>query len=83
MEGVRVDQSNTYFFWLHYQACGIFVPPPGIEPGPLAVKTPSPNHWTAREFQHLFKYLKSVLAKQQARKCALISKHQKICIFHL
>ena len=31
-------------------ACGILVPQPGIEPGPSAVKAPSPNHWTAREF---------------------------------
>ena len=30
-------------------ACGI-VPQPGIEPGPLAVRVQSPNHWTAREF---------------------------------
>ena len=41
----------------------------------LAEKAPSPNHWTIREFQHLFKCLKSVLAIQQARMCALISKH--------
>ena len=31
-------------------ACGILVPWPGIEPGAPAVKVPSPNHWTAREF---------------------------------
>ena len=30
--------------------CGILVPQPGIEPGPLAVRTWSPSHWTAREF---------------------------------
>ena len=29
--------------------CGILVPQPGIELGPMAVKVPSPNHWTARE----------------------------------
>ena len=23
---------------------------PGIEPGPMALKAQSPNHWTAREF---------------------------------
>ena len=28
----------------------ILVPQPGIEPGALAVKARSPNHWTAREF---------------------------------
>ena len=31
-------------------ACGILVPWPGIEPGATAVKAPSPNHWTTREF---------------------------------
>ena len=30
-------------------ACGIFVPRPGIEPVPLAVKALSPNCWTTRE----------------------------------
>ena len=29
--------------------CGILVPRPGFEPGPLAVKAQSPNHWTSRE----------------------------------
>ena len=31
-------------------ACGILVPRPGIEPGPLAVAARSLNHWTDREF---------------------------------
>ena len=31
-------------------ACGTLVPWLGIEPLPLAVDVPSPNHWTAREF---------------------------------
>ena len=31
-------------------ACGILVPQPGMEPRPPAVKAPSPNHWTDREF---------------------------------
>ena len=33
------------FFWLYCAACGILVPPPGIKPGPTAVKAQSPNHW--------------------------------------
>ena len=46
------------FFYLFYflprrMACGILVPQPGTEPGALAVKAPSPNHWTAREFPGL------------------------------
>ena len=39
-----------FCFWPHRVACGILVPSPGIEPGPPAVETWSPNHWTAREF---------------------------------
>ena len=39
-----------FCFGLHHLACGILVPWPGTEPRPLAVRTWSPNHWTAREF---------------------------------
>ena len=46
------------FIWPRCAACGILVPWPGIEPSPSAVKAPSPNHWTAREFpQKTSKYL--------------------------
>ena len=42
--------SNFYFtFWLHCMACGILVPPPGIEPTPPVVEARSLNHWTTRE----------------------------------
>ena len=34
-------------------AHGVSVPPPGIELRPPAVKVPSPNHWTARQFPSL------------------------------
>ena len=45
--------SSLFFGCAPY---GIFVPLPGIEPGPLTVKAPSSNHWTAREFpSHCFK----------------------------
>ena len=37
------------FFWPH-MACGILVPRPGIKSGPSAVKAPSPDHWTIKEF---------------------------------
>lgn len=40
-------------FWLHCTACGVFVHWPGIEPGPLAVKTWSLNYWAAGEFPGL------------------------------
>ena len=40
-------------------ACGILVLWPGIEPGASAVRAPSPNHWTTREFSGF--YLKLLL----------------------
>ena len=41
-----VSKESCYsFFWPHHVACGILVPQPGIEPGSLAVKAWSPNHW--------------------------------------
>ena len=47
----NLKKSNFFFlFWLRRAACEILVPRPGIEPWPWAVRTPSPNHWTAREF---------------------------------
>ena len=46
--------TDLFFFFLWggacLAACGILVPQPGIEPGPLALRAQSPNHWTAREF---------------------------------
>ena len=42
-----------FLFWPRPTACGILVPQPGIEPGPMAVKAPSPNDWTARELLNL------------------------------
>ena len=39
-----------FFFQLPCEACRILVPWPGIEPRPMAVKAPSPNHWISREF---------------------------------
>ena len=33
-------------FWLCYQACGILVPRPGMEPAPLTLEGRSLNHWT-------------------------------------
>ena len=38
------------FFCLHHAACKILVPWSRIQPGPLAEKVTSPNHWTAWEF---------------------------------
>ena len=41
-------------FWSRRTACGILVPRPGIEPGALAVRALSPNHWTARQLPCCF-----------------------------
>ena len=38
------------FIWPCHMACGFFIPPPGIEPGALAVIAVSPNHWTTWQF---------------------------------
>ena len=50
---------SFFFFWLCHAACGILVPPPGIEPGPLAVTMWSPNHWITREFP-IFSFLRNL-----------------------
>ena len=40
-----------FFFWPHCEACGILIPPPGIEPQAQGSESAeSPNHWTTREF---------------------------------
>ena len=39
-----------FFFFGHTPQLIGLVPQPGIEPGTLAVKAHSPNHWTYREF---------------------------------
>ena len=52
---IYIFHKYMYIFCPCHVTCGIFVPRPGVEPVPSAVKVPSPNHWTAREFPH--KYL--------------------------
>ena len=47
--GNLLRNSIFLFFFFGLAAFGILVPPPGIEPGPLAVEVLSPNHWTAKE----------------------------------
>ena len=39
-----------FFFWPRHAACGSLNPRRGMESGPLAVKAPSLNHWTTKEF---------------------------------
>ena len=50
--------SYLIIFWggLYSEACGILVPPTGIEPAPLTLEAQSLNHWTTRKvpFLHYF-----------------------------
>ena len=52
------ERKLFFFFCLCLATCGISVPWPGIEPQSPAVKMPSLNHWTIREFP-LFSFLQS------------------------
>ena len=47
---MRALKKNFFFFWPCHEACRVLVPQPGTEPVFLALKAPSPNHWTVREF---------------------------------
>ena len=40
--------ASCLSFWPPHAAHGILVSPPGIEPAPLAVRAPSPKHWSTR-----------------------------------
>ena len=51
--GVHYGLSLFFYFRPCPTACRILVPWLGIEPGSLAVRAWSPNHWTAREFPTL------------------------------
>ena len=45
------ERKEFFFFFLPHLAAGrTLVSQPGIEPQAPAVKVPSPNHWTVREF---------------------------------
>ena len=51
----KANPNNILFLWeqgvvVVDHHCGILVPQPKTEPQDPAVKVPSPNHWTAREF---------------------------------
>ena len=51
-------------------SCGILVPRPGIEPRASAVKTQSPNHWTAREFpQSSFRFSVNLRGRNRDHPC--------------
>ena len=46
----------TYWMYVCSMACRILVPQLGVEPGPLAGKERSPDHWTAREFPMFYSF---------------------------
>ena len=46
----RKFQYPSTFYPLTLCSCGILVPQPEIEPGPLAMRAQSPNHRTTMEF---------------------------------
>ena len=47
---VEGGDISIFKMWPHRTDREILVPQPDIEPGLLAVKAASPNHWTTREF---------------------------------
>ena len=49
-----------FYFWLCHMVCEILVPCLGIELRPLALKTLSPNRWTAREFSRFSYFTYSI-----------------------
>ena len=60
--------THTYIYVcvLHYAACRILVPWPGIEPLPSAVEVQNLNHWTAREVpQHDFSSVQFIMLVQK------------------
>ena len=41
--------NKGQLFWGGRATCEVLAPQPGTESEPLAVKAPSPNHWTTKE----------------------------------
>ena len=66
----------------YYVACGILVPWPGIEPGPLAVDIRTPNLWTTRKYPGRCN-LENELSKLsfQGKKPTVIVANDKIQVF--
>ena len=53
---------DGFFFGPYHRVSGILVPQLGTEPGPLAVKARSLNHWIAREFSKFDTFEESSLS---------------------
>ena len=56
----------SLFFWMCCTACRILVPWPRIEPGPSAVKVPSPNHWTIGEVPQFSVFVTTSISSVQS-----------------
>ena len=54
-----IKKKIFFFYLLHYTAYRFLVPSSGIEFRFLAVKEPSPNHWTAKDSKIHFTLLKT------------------------
>ena len=70
-----------FFFWPHYIACRILVPQSETEPRSLAMKIPSPNHWTARKFPFISKqkYISQKKKKRLVKVPSRVSGMNIIC----
>ena len=53
-EAPQADAKVLFYFCPQCTTCRILVPQAGIESSPSAVKAPSPNHWTTREFSRFY-----------------------------
>ena len=62
-----------FFFWPCHASCRILVTRPGIKLGDLTVRSPSPNHWSARESPMFnFKSIVSSIFSQTTEFIALL-----------
>ena len=57
-----------FIFWLHLEACKIFIPWLGIEPVLPAVDVQSPNHWATREVSKMI--FKGVCGQRSLAYCS-------------
>ena len=57
-----------FIFWLHLEACKIFIPWLGIEPGLPAVDVQGPNHWDTREVSKMI--FKGICGQRSLESCS-------------
>ena len=56
LPSLHIFKIHLFIFWLQLIACGILVPPPGIEPAPPASEAQNLNHWTTEKSLHIFNW---------------------------